>query len=261
MQRFVSRAVLVTGGTSGIGAAIASRFACEGANVVITGRAASRGKAAAQRICLETGGRCEFVQSDATVPSDAAEAVREVVARFGKLDVAVNNAGVERFRPGGFLAESLDDYEYTFDTNVRGLWLSMQAQIRQLLEQQPDDLGDRGSIINVSSITGHKAGFVALYGASKHAVLGLTKCAAKEFAPKGVRITSVCPGPTDTPLARDVIEQAGGETVLEQLKQQIPAKRLGTPEDTAGVVAFLASADARYMHGATGITIDGGLGL
>ena len=188
-----NKVVLITGALTGIGRATALAFAQEGARIVISGRRDEEG----QKLVAELrnlGAEAEFVRSDVRHEDDVRSLVDQTVARFGRLDAAVNNAGTEG-TPGPVTEQTADSYAAIFDTNVLGTLLSMKHELRVMLPQ------GRGSIVNVSSVFG-RVGFpgASVYVASKHAVEGLTKAAALEVAETGVRVNAVAPGPIETPM-------------------------------------------------------------
>jgi NAD(P)-dependent dehydrogenase (short-subunit alcohol dehydrogenase family) len=239
--------VLITGALTGIGRATALAFAREGARIVISGRHNEEG----QKLVGELGrlgAEAEFVQSDVRHEDDVRSLVDKTVARFGRLDVAVNNAGTEG-KPGPVAEQSAESYAATFDTNVLGTLLSMKHELRVMLAQ------GSGSIVNVSSTFGHTGGAGAsVYVASKHAVEGLTKSAALEASGSGVRVNAVAPGPIDTGLLTRFV---GSDERKAGLIAGVPLKRLGKPEEIAESIVFLSSDKAAFITGAT-IAVDGG---
>lgn len=239
--------VLITGALTGIGRATAIAFARDGARLVVSGRREAEGRDLAGEL-QKIGAEAEFVKADVRREDDVRNLVDKAVARFGSLDVAVNNAGTEG-RPGPLVEQSAETYAEIFDTNVLGVVLSLKHEFRVMLAQK------RGSIINVSSIVGHR-GFagVSLYTASKHAVEGLTKSAALEAAPYGVRVNAVAPGPIETPMLNRFV---GSEDNKSAFLQTIPLRRAGRAEEVAQTIVFLASERAPYVTGQS-VIIDGG---
>src|SRR5271170_5160566 len=212
-----NQVVLITGALTGIGRATAIAFAKEGARVVVSGRRADEGQKLAAEL-RNLGADAEFVQADVRRESDVQNLVDRTVARFGQLDVAVNNAGTEG-KPGPFTDQTSETYAATFDTNVLGTLLSMKHALRVMLPQL------HGSIINVSSTYGRLgAPGAALYVGSKHAVEGLTKAAALEFAETGIRINVVAPGPIETGTLNRF---AGTSEKKAALISGVPMKRIG----------------------------------
>lgn len=252
MGRLKDRVILITGGGTGIGRATAIRVASEGAKVVIGNRSESAGNETVSLI-KKAGGTAVFFKTDVTKEEDAEALVHHAVETYGGLHGAFNNAGVEG--DSAMLADDdVKNYEHIFDINVKGLWFSMKHELQHMLKH------GGGSIVNVSSIAG-LIGFPehGFYVASKHAVLGLTKTAALEYAAKGIRVNAVSPGAIDT----DMLNRFGGETEKEreqtknQIKSMHPIGRLGRPEEIAGAVAFLLSDDASFVIGHS-LTTDGG---
>ena len=239
--------VLITGALTGIGRATALAFAHDGGRLVISGRR----DAAGQQLVAELrqgGVEAEFLRADVRHEDDVRRLVEQTVARFGRLDVAVNTAGTEG-QPGPVTEQSADSYAATFDTNVLGTLLSMKHELRVMLAQ------GSGSIINVSSTFGQTGGVGAsVYAASKHAVEGLTKSAALEAAGAGVRVNVVAPGPIDTGL---LTRFTGTDERKAGVIAGVPLKRVGRPEEIAQVIVFLASNKSAFITGAT-IAVDGG---
>ncbi len=239
--------VLITGALTGIGRATAVAFAREGAQLVISGRREKEGQALAREL-RDIGAEAEFVSADVRNDDDVRNLVDRAISRFGRLDVAVNNAGTEG-RPGPLTEQSSETYAATFETNVLGVILSLKHQLRVMYAQK------RGSIINISSVAG-KIGFAgaSVYVASKHAVEGITKTAALEAAAAGVRVNAVAPGPIETPMLNRFV---GSEENKSYFAQQIPLKRIGTAEEVAQTILFLASDKASYITGQS-YAVDGG---
>ena len=240
--------VLITGALTGIGRATAVAFAREGANLVVSGRHDDAGAALVVEL-RALGAQAEFVRADVTKETDVDALVRRTVDRFGRLDVAVNNAGTEG-QLGPIAGQTQENYRATFDTNVLGVLLSLKYELPIMLKQ------GSGSVINLSSVAGQvgMAG-ASVYVASKHAVEGLTKSAALEVASSGVRVNAVAPGPVQT----DMLERftGGNADAKAGLLAMMPAKRGATPDEIAQTIVFLASDKARYLTGQS-IAVDGG---
>lgn len=239
--------VLITGALTGIGRATSIAFAREGARLVISGRHEEEGQSLAKEL-RGLGTEAEFVKADVRKEADVRNLVDKTVARFGRLDVAVNNAGTEG-QPGPLTEQSAETYATTFDTNVLGVVLSLKHELRAMYAQK------HGSIINVSSVAGLR-GFAgaSIYVASKHAVEGLTKSAALEAALTGVRVNAVAPGPIETPMLNRFV---GSEANKTQFLQNIPLQRAGEAAEVAETILFLASDKAPYVTGQS-FAVDGG---
>ncbi len=240
--------VLITGAVTGIGRATALAFAREGASVVVSGRRDEAGQALAAEL-RALGVRAEYLRADVRHESEVRSLVEHVVEHFGRLDVAVNNAGTEG-QLGPITEQSTDNFAATFETNVLGTLLSLKHEMRVMLKQ------GSGAIVNLSSIAGQVgvAG-ASVYAASKHAVEGLTKSAALEGAAAGVRVNAVAPGPVATAmLARFA---GGNEDAKAGFLSMMPAKRAATPEEIAQTIVFLASDKARFLTGQN-LAVDGG---
>jgi NAD(P)-dependent dehydrogenase (short-subunit alcohol dehydrogenase family) len=243
-----SPVVLITGALTGIGRATALAFARDGARVVVAGRREQEGKKLEMEL-RALGADVEFVKTDVRHDDDIRALVDETVARFGRLDAAVNCAGTEG-TPGSVTEQTAETYAATFETNVLGTLLSMKHELRVMLPQ------GSGSIVNISSAYGSVgAAGASVYVASKHAVEGLTKSAALEVAGTGVRVNVVAPGTTDTGMLTRFTDTDENKAALVST---VPLKRLATPEEIAHVIAFVASPDASYMTGAS-IPVDGGM--
>jgi NAD(P)-dependent dehydrogenase (short-subunit alcohol dehydrogenase family) len=239
--------VLITGALTGIGRATATAFAREGARVVVSGRRDDAGRALVNELGA-LGAEAEFVRADVRHEDDVRALIERAVERFGRLDVAVNNAGTEGM-PGPLTQQSAESYAATFDTNVLGTVLSLKHELRVMLAQ------GSGSIINLSSTMGSRGSAGAsMYVASKHAVEGLTKSAALEGAAFGVRVNAVAPGPVDTEMLGRF---AGSAARKAAMAEAVPMKRLGRPEDIAQVIVFLASGKADFVTGQI-VAVNGG---
>jgi NAD(P)-dependent dehydrogenase (short-subunit alcohol dehydrogenase family) len=239
--------VLITGALTGIGRATAIAFARDGASLVVSGRRDDEG----QRLVTELralGVEAEFVRADVRHESDVQNLVDKTVARFGRLDVAVNNAGTEG-KPGPVTEQTAESFAAAFDTNVLGVLLSMKHELRVMQAQ------GAGSIVNLSSSMGHRgAPNASLYTASKHAVEGLTKSAALEAAAFGVRVNAVAPGPVETAM---LDRFTGSAERKAGLVAGVPLKRVGRPEEIADAIVFASSAKASFITGQI-IDVNGG---
>ncbi|MCP3856133.1 MAG: SDR family oxidoreductase [Actinomycetia bacterium] len=253
MSKFVDKVVVITGAAGGIGRASAVRFAVEGAAIVavdLTEQALEGTVAAVE----DAGGRALGVTADVTNASQVEGYVRAGVEEFGGIDVLFNNAGTE----GTFatLEEYPEDtFDQVIDVNLKGVWLGMRYAADALRQR------GGGAIVNTASIAGLTGtpGLVA-YGASKHAVVGMTKTAALELAPAGIRVNAVCPSPIETRMMRSIearISPDDPEAAKKITTKQLPLGRYGEPEEVADLVAFLCSDHASYINGSI-IPIDGG---
>jgi NAD(P)-dependent dehydrogenase (short-subunit alcohol dehydrogenase family) len=242
-----SPVVLITGGLTGIGRAAAVAFARKGAKVVVAGRREEAGKVLVKEL-RAFGAEAEFINADVRQEDDVRNMVDETVARFGRLDVAVNNAGTEGV--GGPITEqTAESFAATFETNVLGVVLSMKHEVRAMQAQ------GSGSIVNISSTYGHKGGaFASIYAGSKHAVEGITKSVALEVAKSGIRVNVVAPGPTDTGM---LTRFTGTAEKRAAMGTAVPLGRLGLSEEVADGIVFIASDEARFITGHV-LTVDGG---
>ena len=239
--------VLITGALTGIGRATAIAFARQGARIVISGRRDEVGQKLLAEL-RETGVEAEYWRTDVRHDDDVRDLVDKTVARFGGLDIAVNNAGTEG-TPGPITDQTAESYAATFDTNVLGTLLSIKHELRVMIPR------GHGSIVNVSSTYGRigTAG-ASVYVASKHAVEGLTKSAALEAAGSGVRVNVVAPGPIDTGM---LTRFTGSDERKAGLVGGVPLKRIGRPEEIAQAIVFVASDKAPFITGAS-FAVDGG---
>src|ERR1700731_2054829 len=232
--------VLITGALTGIGRATALAFAQGGSRVVISGQRDDAGQALVTQL-RALGAEAEFVRADVRHEDDVRNLVDQTVARFGRLDVAVNNAGTEG-KPGPLTDQTPDSYTAMFDTNVLGTLLSLKHELRVMQPQ------GSGSIVNISSTMGERgAASLSLYTASKHAVEGLTKSAALEAAAFGVRVNAVAPGPSAT----GMLDRLTGGTPDKKAAFYAawPLKRGPKPEEIAAAIVFLASGKASFITG------------
>src|ERR1700689_5846021 len=234
-----TQVVLITGGLTGIGRAAAVAFAKKGAKVVVAGRRDEAGKALVKEL-RSLGSEAEFINADVRKDDDVRALVDKTVARFGHLDVAVNNAGTEG-RVGPITDQTAESYAATFDTNVLGVILSMKHEVRVMQGK------GSGSIINISSTYGHEgAAGASVYAGSKHAVEGITKSVALEIAKSGIRVNVVAPGPTDTGM---LTRFTGTPEKKADLVAQVPLGRLGLTEELANAIVFIASEEDSYLTG------------
>ena len=239
--------VLITGALTGIARATALAYAHKGARVVVSGRRDQAGAELAAEL-QAAGAEAEFIRADVRHEDDVRALVDAAVARFGRLDIAVNSAGTEG-KPGPATEQTAESYAATFDTNVLGTVLSMKHELR-VMEAQAS-----GSIVNVSSTFGHEGGANAsIYAASKHAVEGLTKSVALEAGAFGVRVNAVAPGPIDTGMLDRFTGGADGKAYLATLN---PQKRIGQPDEVARAILFIASDAASFITGHI-LSVDGG---
>ena len=242
-----SPVVLITGALTGIGRATAVAFAKEGASIVASGRREAEGKALEAEL-RSLGAEAAFIHADVRREDDVSSLIDQTVARFGRIDAAVNAAGTEG-RPGPVSEQTAGSYAATFDTNVLGTLLSMKHELRVMQAQ------GSGSIINISSTYGHAGGAGAsVYVGSKHAVEGMTKSAALEAARSGVRINAVAPGPIETGMLNRFTGTAERKAAL---LKTVPLGRVGDPADIARAAVFLASEKASFITGQI-LTVDGG---
>ena len=247
--RVQGKVALVTGGASGIGRATALVFAREGAKVVVSDIVIAGGEETVALI-KAAGGEAQFMKADVAKPAEVEALIAKMVAAYGRVDCAFNNAGIE-----GTMTSTLECTEENFDRtiaiNLKGVWLCMKAEIAQMLKQ------GSGAIVNTASVAG-LVGFQGLsaYVASKHGVVGLTKTAALEYAKSGIRINAVCPGVIQTPMVERLFQsspQAG-----EAIAAMEPVGRLGKPEEIAEAAVWLCSDAASFVTGLP-MAVDGGL--
>ena len=243
-KRFEGKVALVTGGTSGIGKTTAIAFARAGAKVVLSGRREKEGAQVVAEI-KKLGGDAAFVRADVAKDADVKAMVKFAVDKFGRLDIAFNNAGVEWAGPLEKATEA--EYRRIFDINVWGVLNSMRHEIPVMLK-------NGGAIVNTSSVAGHVGlAQVSVYIASKHAVEGLTKSVALEFAKQNIRINAIAPGI----IATEMFDRFAGDELREQILSIVPVGRVGASEEIAAAVLYLCSDAAKFTTG-TSLVVDGG---
>ena len=243
-----TQVVLITGALTGIGRAAAIAFAKTGAKVVVSGRRDEVGQELAKEL-RSHGAEAEFINADVRKESDVSNLIDKTVARFGRLDVAVNNAATEG-AVGPITDQTAETFNQTFETNVLGVVLSMKHEVRAMQAQ------GSGSIINISSTYGHRgAAYASIYVGAKHAVEGITKSVALELAKSGIRVNAVAPGPTDTGM---LTRFTGTAEYKAALVKQVPLDRLGLSEEVADGIVFIASDSAKWITGEV-LNVDGGM--
>src|ERR1700682_270040 len=247
-QKMSKPVVLITGALTGIGHATAIAFAKQGARVVVSGRRDKEGKELVEAL-RALGAEADFVRADVRKEDDVRALIDKTVERFGRLDVAVNNAGTEG-KVGPITDQTAESFNQTFETNVLGVVLSMKHEVRAMQAQ------GSGSIVNISSTYGHRgAAGASIYVGAKHAVEGITKSVALELAKSGIRVNAVAPGPTDTGMLTRFTGTAENKAALVK---QVPLDRLGLSEEVADGIVFIASNGAKWITGEV-LNIDGGM--
>lgn len=245
MTLFSGKVAIVTGGSSGIGRASAIAFAREKAMVVVASRREDEGQETV-RLIKEAGSDGFFVKTDVAKEADVKAMVEKTIQAYGRLDYAFNNAGIEQL-PTPLVEQTEETFDKVMNINVKGVWLSMKYQIPQMLKN------GGGAIVNMSSVAGLiGTPTLSIYVASKHAVLGLTKSIALEYAKSGIRVNAVCPGYIQTEMVERFDRQ-----MQEQMVQMHPIGRAGQPEEIAEAVVWLCSDKASFVTGHS-LTLDGG---
>lgn len=247
MGQLTSAVALVTGGTSGIGAAAAVQLAAQGATVIVSGRRAEEGAAVVQKV-VAAGGKGAFIAADVSREADIQKLFVDIKTQFGRLDIAVNNAGVED-TAAPFHLQTAENFDKVMGVNVRGLWRCMQEELKMMVP------AGRGAIVNTASVAG-QIGFPnnATYTASKHAVIGFTRAAALECAKQGVRVNAVAPGAIETEMITRFAADPQVRAFVESLH---PMGRLGRAEEIAAAIVWLCSPQASFVTGST-LNADGG---
>jgi NAD(P)-dependent dehydrogenase (short-subunit alcohol dehydrogenase family) len=242
--------VLVTGALTGIGRAAALAFAEKGASVAVSGRHPDKGEALVAELKAKGASDAIFIKADVRHEAEIAAMVDQVVDKFGRLDVAVNNAGKETL--GMITDVTPEAFNEVFNTNVLGTLLSLKHEFRAMKAR------GKGSIVNIGSVYGHKGfgGGGSIYASSKSAIEGITRCAALEGAPFGIRVNAVAPGHVETAMFNRVI--GGNAEVKTAVSGMIPLGRVGEPKEIGDAIAFISSELASFMTGEI-VTIDGGL--
>jgi NAD(P)-dependent dehydrogenase (short-subunit alcohol dehydrogenase family) len=243
------KVAIITGGSSGIGRATAITLAKDGVKVTVAARRAKEGEETVQLV-KEAGGEGIFVRTDVTKEDDVKSFVEDTVKVYGRLDYAFNNAGIEEMMTP-FVEQTSDAFDQIMNVNVKGVWLSMKYEIPEMIRS------GGGAIVNNSSVAGIM-GFpqMPIYITSKHAVLGLTKSAALEYAKSGIRINAVAPGGVETNMAKRIVEY--DHQFLETVTSMHPIGRIADPEEIANAVVWLLSNKASFVLGHT-LLIDGGM--
>ena len=252
MERFKGAVVIVTGATSGIGKAAAVEWGGEGANVIVAGRRQEKGEAVAREI-RGAGGEAIYIRTDVTDEGSTKALVDQVMDRYGRIDIAFNNAGIPGDRFTLTADQTTEGWNAVMATNLTGVWFSMKYEVPEMLK------AGQGVIINTASFFGFVGSNIGIapYVASKHGVIGLTRSAALEYARKGLRINAVCPGYVLTELVEPSI-QNDPERFNAAIDANVPLGRIGEAREIARAVLWLASDDASYMTGQT-LNVDGGV--
>ncbi|KAK1533132.1 hypothetical protein CPAR01_09840 [Colletotrichum paranaense] len=263
--RLQDKVAVVTGSSSGLGRAIATAYAREGAKIVCADlQRDARAEVEAERsvstddLIRQNGGTAFFVKTDLSKSDQVERLVKQAVAQFGRIDILVNNAGIslEANRPPARIHETSDEiWDMTMAVNVRSIFLASKHVLKQMMSQQKNEGADRGWIINISSIFGLIGGrFNCSYAASKGAVSNLTKQVAMDYAPEGVHCNAICPGYTQTAIFKNTVANLDD---IEGIRARHPLHGIGLPEDIVGAAIFLASSEARWITGVC-LPVDGG---
>ena len=248
-KQFSGKVALVTGGASGLGCVSAIALAREGANVVVSDVVVSEGEATVQMI-TQAGGRAVFVKADVTKSVEVEVMVRETIKAFGRLDFALNNAGIDgvRARTADYPEEI---WHQVINLNLTGVFLCLKSELPVMVKQGGGVIINMSSVAGVTGFPGHAA-----YTASKHGVIGLTKTAAIDYAKAGIRINAICPAYTHTPMLDRMLEKT--PDLEAKLISRVPLRRLGTAEEIAQAVIYLFSDAAAFITGHS-LVMDGGI--
>ena len=254
MSNMKEKVVLITGASSGIGRATAEAFAEKGANIVVAARRKGELESLVASI-RQKGGKATAIRTDVSVAKSVEEMVAHATEVFGRLDYAINNAGIEgKFNGITDLTEK--DWDQVIDINLKGVFLSMKYEAKAMLK-----LNNGGAIVNIGSVNsflGFPTG--SAYVTSEHGLIGLTSSVSAELAPKGIRVNLLCPGVTDTPMHQRLRGVVGDDLYDKGLLPTVHLQRAGRPEEIAKAIIFLCSDESSYISGST-LTVDGGLTL
>ena len=248
MNEFQDKVAIVAGATSGTGRAAAIAYAREGAKVVVAGRRATEGEETV-RLLQAQGGEGIFVKTDVSKAVQVKELVERTLQKFGRLDVAFNNAGIEQV-PLPYLEQDEETFDQVVDINAKGVWLCMKYEIPAMLKTGCGSIVNTASVFGVIGVPGDE-----IYIASKHAVIGLTKSAAVEFGKQGIRVNAILPGVVDSDMFQRF--SGGNPEILAQWTAKHPIGRIGKPEDMAEAAIWLSSSKASFVTGHS-LIVDGG---
>jgi NAD(P)-dependent dehydrogenase (short-subunit alcohol dehydrogenase family) len=248
MNEFQNKVAIVIGGTSGIGRAAAVAYAREGARVVVAGRRAAEGEETV-RLLEAQGGEGFFVTTDVSKAAQVKELVERTLQKFGRLDIAFNNAGIEQV-PNPFLEQAEETFDRVVDVNAKGVWLSMKYEIPAMLKTGGGVIVNTASVFGVIGVPGNE-----IYIASKHAVIGLTKSVAVEFGKQGIRVNAILPGVVDTDMYKRFADDK--PEFRAQMDALHPIGRIGKPEDMAEAAIWLSSSKSSFVTGHS-LLVDGG---
>lgn len=254
MSNMKEKVVLITGASSGIGRATAEAFAAKGAHIVVAARRKEKLESLVASVEAK-GGKATAIKTDVSIAKSVEQMVSHTIEVFGRLDYAINNAGIEGKLKG--ITDLLeDDWDQVLDINLKGTFLCMKYEARAML-----NLGHGGAIVNIGSVNsflGFPTG--SAYVTSKHGLIGLTTSVSAELAPKGIRVNLLCPGVTDTPMHQRLRGIVGDDLYDKGLLPTVHLQRIGHPEEIARAIVFLCSDESSYISGST-LTVDGGLTL